>query len=154
MRLWMGLAVGAAPLAAISACQTYGEEVAPADGDASASDVAPACNTGDCKCKVNADCTDPKRRYCGPESSCVECLKAPTDTCTVGGYCNEQSQCVLGCKSVDDCKATNQKCELASHRCVDCVESRDCGDAGPAKICSPSGKCVDSCTGTGPCGSG
>src|SRR5206468_5999391 len=25
-----------------------------------------ACNAGECPCKVNADCHDPKRAYCGP----------------------------------------------------------------------------------------
>src|SRR5690606_34057606 len=51
-----------------------------------------ACNESECKCQTNEECRDPARRYCGPAGTCVECLGAPSDTCTAGGYCNEKSQ--------------------------------------------------------------
>lgn len=114
-----------------------------------------ACGEAECKCTKTEDCRDPKRAYCGPSGTCVECLSTPNDTCTAGGYCNDKNQCVVGCKTDDECKATNQKCNQASHRCVDCSGDGDCAALGPNGKCSPSGKCVESCTGDGtPCGAG
>jgi len=114
---------------------------------------AAACNEGDCKCKTNQDCGDPKRSYCGPAGTCVECLAAPSDTCSAGGYCNDKNQCVLGCKGNDDC--TGQKCNTTTHRCVDCIADPDCTATSATAKCSPSGKCAETCTGEGTaCGTG
>ena len=66
------------------------------------SDAGPppaACLEAECKCTKNEECRDPKRAYCGPAGTCVECLVVPNDTCTAGGYCNAQNQCVVGCKT-------------------------------------------------------
>ncbi len=123
-------------------------------GDAGIGPPPAACNDADCKCEINEDCRDPKRPYCGPSKTCVECVTAPADTCTAGGYCNEQNQCVVGCKTGDDCQ-NGQKCQLSTHRCVDCIVDQDCTAASPTKKCSPSGTCAEACTGDDtPCGTG
>jgi hypothetical protein len=114
----------------------------------------PACNDTSCPCAVDGDCKDPTRRFCGPEKVCVECLAAPSDTCTAGGYCNPAHQCAVGCKGEADCQS-GQHCDVASHRCVTCTKDAECADAGPSKKCSQSGSCVDVCNGDGTaCGSG
>jgi hypothetical protein len=112
-----------------------------------------ACNEAECACKTNEECRDPKRPYCGPSGTCVECLGGASDTCTAGGFCNEKNQCVVGCKGNADCQG--QLCNTTSHRCVECVGDGDCTDAGASAKCSPSGKCAQSCSGEGtPCGTG
>jgi hypothetical protein len=116
---------------------------------------AAACNDAECACKTNDDCIDPKRRYCGPASTCVECLGGAADTCTAGGYCNDKNQCVVGCKGDADCQLTGQRCNTTTHRCVDCVGDGDCAEAGASSKCSPSGTCAETCSGEGtPCGTG
>jgi hypothetical protein len=109
-----------------------------------------ACNDAECACKVDADCTDPDRRVCGPSGTCVQCVAGANDRCTAGGYCNDKNQCVAGCKSDGDCQG--QRCNTATHRCVDCVMDGECTAAGPNAKCTATGKCAASCTGTGPCG--
>lgn len=127
--------------------------VSTADGGSSGGPPVAACNAGECPCKVNADCHDPKRAYCGPGGTCVECLSTPSDTCTAGGYCNATNECVAGCKSDSDC--SGKKCNTTAHRCVDCVVDGDCVGAGANSKCSPSGTCAQSCAGDGtPCGTG
>lgn len=114
-----------------------------------------ACNEAECACKTNEECRDPKRPYCGAAGTCVECLTAPSDTCTAGGYCNEKNQCVVGCKGDPDCATTSQRCNVTSHRCVNCLGDGDCAEAGPNSKCSPSGSCAESCSGEGTaCGTG
>jgi hypothetical protein len=80
------------------------------------------------------------------------CTTVP-DNCPVGMYCGVDGNCAAGCKVLADCASTADAgvgglCNVASHRCVQCLGPADC-PAG--KRCSPSGSCVDGCDTGSPC---
>jgi hypothetical protein len=110
--------------------------------------AAVPCPDDKCPCASDSECKDPARTKClTGTKTCVECLRAPNDTCPPGQYCNEQNICTLGCKQESDCQiggAVVPHCNLASHQCVACLEASHCpADAG--LLCSPSGTCVEGC---------
>lgn len=113
----------------------------------------PACDP--CSCTTDSECRekDPTRPKCGPSKTCVECTKTP-DSCTVG-YCNDGFQCASGCKDEADCQkiSPGTHCDLGRHQCVECVATTfPCPDT--TKTCSPSGTCVEGCSGTKACTGG
>jgi hypothetical protein len=110
-------------------------------------DAAIPCPDDKCPCSSDSECKDPARTKCLTDTkACVECLRAPSDTCPPGQYCTEQNICTLGCKRESDCQISPAvpHCNLTSHQCVACLEPSHCpGDAG--LLCSPSGACVEGC---------
>jgi hypothetical protein len=69
------------------------------------------------------------------------CTTSP-DSCPTGYYCATDGKCAPGCKNTLDCPAQTPRCDLAQHRCVECLGPGDCP---MGKRCSPGGTCVDGC---------
>jgi hypothetical protein len=118
------------------------------DGNVIVPDGAVPCPDDKCPCSTDVDCKDPARKKCLTDTkTCVECLRAPNDSCPAGQYCNDQNLCTLGCKQETDCQIASPAvphCNLTLHQCVQCLEPSHCpGDAG--LLCSPSGTCVEGC---------
>jgi hypothetical protein len=69
------------------------------------------------------------------------CTAVP-DSCPAGYYCGGDGNCTAGCKNNGDCAQGAPLCQVAQHRCVECLGPTDCA---PGKRCSPGGACVDGC---------
>lgn len=118
------------------------------DGAVIVPDGEAPCPDDKCPCTTDDECRDPARKKClNDTKTCVECLRAPNDTCPPGQYCNDQNLCTLGCKQESDCQIGSPAvphCNLTTHQCVQCLEPSHCpADAG--LLCSPSGTCVEGC---------
>ena len=118
-----------------------------ADGNAVLPDaVPPPCLDETCPCTKDDECLDPLRPKCDPDKKlCFACLRGPVDTCPAGQFCTDQNVCTLGCKLESDCQITTAAphCDTVKHKCVECQNAGQCGDAG--LLCSPSGTCVAGC---------
>ncbi len=117
-------------------------------------DAAPQCVTDE-ECFGN-----PNGTHCDRTSqTCRQCLPNP-NTCTSGQYCSDAFLCVAGCSADVDCTGPDggtdggtslPRCDVANHRCVECLGDPDCsGDL----VCGPSHTCVMGCSAVHPCPSG
>ncbi|MFO0741853.1 MAG: hypothetical protein U0270_38510 [Labilithrix sp.] len=108
---------------------------------------AGAATCDPCPCNTNAECTDPDRPFCAPDSkTCVECNPAD-DKCRAGTYCNAKFQCAVGCKTSEECAQLAKLspiCNTARHQCVTCLDKSSCPGG---QECSDSGACVAACAG-------
>jgi hypothetical protein len=90
-------------------------------------------------CAVNADCVDPKARFCA-DGHCVACLT--TEDCQdTTPVCSAAHACV-SCAAVDaGCPAATPACEIASGRCLECLSDGQCTRDGGKSFCR-AGACV------------
>ena len=118
------------------------------DGAVVLPDGGPLCPDDKCPCTNDGECRDPTRSKCLLDTkTCVECLRAPADTCPAGQYCNDLNQCTLGCKQESDCQISPSvpHCNLTTHQCVECTQVSHCASDAGGLVCSPSGSCVEGC---------
>lgn len=107
---------------------------------------APACVTGACvQCRAAVPtnvtaCTDASKSVCSASNSCVECTSDVQCAGNVLGICDlATNRCTAGCVDKSNCLSTplTPQCKLAPapSKCVQCLDSNDCGGATPS--CDP-----------------
>jgi MYXO-CTERM domain-containing protein len=122
---------------------------------------APACITGACvQCRqapppnVTA-CTDPAKTVCNGLNSCVQCTSNTQCVGNVLGICDLGTNlCTAGCADDSNCLDTpaTPKCKTAAAppRCVQCLDSTQCGGATPS--CDPATNTCVACLTDAACG--
>ncbi|MBI5498370.1 MAG: hypothetical protein HY904_25435 [Deltaproteobacteria bacterium] len=108
------------------------------------------CTNNQCirQCQVDDVC--PLGSVCNA-GSCVAGCRPPTRDCPRGQYCtstttNTVGQCLAGCDADTDCTTLqHNKCEVASHACVECLGTPDCQVLGNGATCTAEYTCSVTC---------
>ena len=116
--------------------------------------ATPVCDptTDSCvECLGSGDCSDPARPLCDGNNRCVTCTETSgcsgatpiCDTRVPGGAC-------VACLSALDCGGATPVCNPATQRCVQCVDSQQCGSAS---VCNTTNNTCVGCLGNADCSS-
>jgi len=108
-------------------------------------------------CRADADCSGATPVCDLPSGRCVACTAA-SDRCDPAAHCDPAAlACVPGCRSDDGCAApapdggvAPRRCDVAAHRCVECVTDTHCP---PGNVCAGN-VCVTGCNAAQPCPAG
>lgn len=110
-------------------CSSQGECVA-CTGDAHCPD-GQVCNQDNIceeeapECTTDADCTEPSRRHCDPQThKCYACVT--NDHCTGGAVCEPTTHRCVACYEDIHCVNPDPRCDKTTFTCVECLEDTDC----------------------------